>query len=84
MNLVSYSSKRVLLVVYGIVLPFCSSAAERDKFGIVKIYADAQPPVNNWAFNGKVHDKRFSNKELSPQERAGSVRRIRMRCAWKC
>lgn len=41
-------------------------AADRDSFGIVKIYADAQRPVNNWQFAGDVHDERIFEQSILP------------------
>jgi hypothetical protein len=35
-----------------------------DQFGIQKIYADAPPPINNWAFNGDPNDSRFMEQHL--------------------
>jgi len=48
------------------MLSFPGWAAERDRFGIAKIYADAPPPANNWYFDGNIHDPRLFEQRIFP------------------
>jgi hypothetical protein len=59
----NHVSVRLLLVTH-VALSFSSWAAERDNFGVAKIYADAQRPVNNWTFSGDVGDKRLFEQSI--------------------
>lgn len=41
-----------------------ADAAQVDRFGIQKIYADAPPPANHWTFAGTADDPRFMEDRI--------------------